>query len=468
VGESGVAVTLARGTRTINGGQLLVGGSPTTILRLSGRFAGSHSSTHLGQRMLASGVGHPEVDDVPRPLLSDITVVVPVRDRPDLLARCLSSLASLSVIVVDDASKDSTTIAALTAQYGGTLITLARNVGPAGARNVGLRRVVTPYVAFVDSDVIVTPAALLDIARHFADPQVTLAAPRVCGQAGAPARWFQRHDAARSSLDLGVHAAEVRAGSPIGYVPSACLVARTADLGSGFDETLRVGEDVDLVWRIREAGGRVRYDADTLAHHQVRSTLRAWLGRKVAYGASAAPLAEKYGSQVAPAVLSPLPGIAAAFLLTRTRWAVPATAIAIAASHRRALHALGRHPATRRTAADLAVRSVGWGLRQESSLLLRHWWPASLAVTVLTWRSPITRNVLTSALVVDTVVACADERSRRAAGDSPLDAATLLVGRRFDDAFYGIGVWIGVIAARSIRALVPRIVTSYRAVRAPR
>ena len=36
--------------------------------------------------------------------LTDVTVVVPVRDRPEQLDRCLAALAPLAVTVVDDAS----------------------------------------------------------------------------------------------------------------------------------------------------------------------------------------------------------------------------------------------------------------------------------------------------------------------------------------------------------------------------
>ena len=46
----------------------------------------------------------------------------------------------------------------------------------------------------------------------------------------------------------------------VAYVPTAALLVRRAALGDGFDESLRNGEDVDLVWRLIEAGWRVRYE----------------------------------------------------------------------------------------------------------------------------------------------------------------------------------------------------------------
>src|SRR3546814_9526624 len=41
-------------------------------------------------------------------------------------------------------------------------------------------------------------------------------------------------------------------------------------LGSGFAEDLRVGEDVDLVWRLVAAENRVRYEPAVTAGHDVR------------------------------------------------------------------------------------------------------------------------------------------------------------------------------------------------------
>ncbi len=49
---------------------------------------------------------------------------------------------------------------------------LDENVGPAGARNAGLALVGTPFVVFVDSDVVVEPAAIETMLRHFADPEL--------------------------------------------------------------------------------------------------------------------------------------------------------------------------------------------------------------------------------------------------------------------------------------------------------
>jgi len=54
------------------------------------------------------------------------------------------------------------------------------------------------------------------------------------------------------------------------FVPSACLLIRRNCFGDGFDETLRYGEDVDLVWRLHDRGWLVRYVADVAVTHRAR------------------------------------------------------------------------------------------------------------------------------------------------------------------------------------------------------
>ena len=52
-------------------------------------------------------------------------------------------------------------------------------------------------------------------------------------------------------------------------MPTAALVVRRAVLEDGLDTALRYGEDVDLVWRLHDAGWRVRYDpAVVVGTHQ--------------------------------------------------------------------------------------------------------------------------------------------------------------------------------------------------------
>jgi len=440
---------------------LLVGGSPLRALRLSPRARAcldgdrvvvrDRASAEVAARLLDGNLADPE----PHGLEvgpEELTVVVPVRDRPGQLERCLAALAPLPCLVVDDASRDRAAVAEVVARHGATLLPLDHNLGPAGARNAGLARVRTPYVAFVDSDVEVTSAVLLGLARHFADEQVALVGPAVRGiSRSVRPRWFERYDVLASSLDLGDVGAAVRPGSRVGWLPSACLVGRTDVVRSvgGFDGRMRVGEDVDLVWRLAASGAMVRYDPTRVAGHDTRATIGGWLGRKFVYGTGGAALAARHGDATAPAVLSVTTAVGAAALLLRRRWSVPVAALATAVSVR-ALR--GTLPSSPRCgvplSVDVAVRGLGWGVRQESELLVRHWWPAA-ALACLVSRSA--RHAVATALVVDAVVG-----ARRLPLSSVSELPTALVADRLDDLAYGAGLWVGAARARSLRCLRPR------------
>ena len=456
----GFRVRLARGIRRAGAGSLLVGGSPLTAMRLTGRATAlldrdyvtvtDTASAHLAERLLATNLGIPDLSTTPSVGAPDLTVVIPVRDRPAQLDRALTALRPLRCLVVDDASHSPGAVADVAHRHGADLVALTSNVGPAGARNAGLAKVATPYVAFVDSDVVVTATDLLRLTRHFADPAVCLVGPQVVGIVrSARRRWFERYDAVASSLTLGNVPGTVRPGAAVAWLPGACLVGRTDALADGFDADLRVGEDVDLVWRLAASGGRVRYDPTVHAHHDARPTLRGWLGRKAVYGSGGAVLAERHGDKLAPAVLTPTYAIAAAGLLLRRRWSVPVAAIGLALGWRTVRNALPEAAGTDVVATRLAVRGLGWAVRQEAGLLVRHWWPLAAAAAA---RSRHVRRALATALVVDTAVMVAERRDAH----GWVGPVTMLAGRRLDDLSYGAGLWWGVARARSVKVLLPR------------
>ena len=283
------------------------GGSPARVLRLTGRRARGlaraaarpgrpdRGRRRLARRLTDAGLAHPVPPaDTPRP---EVTVLVPVLDRPAELDRCLAALGNEhAVVVVDDGSADPAAIAAVARRHGARLVRRARQrrSGRRAQRRAGRGH---DRVRSRSSTATASrrPAGSTRLLAHLADPLVAAVAPRIVG-ARTPTPWAGRYTRAAGSLDLGRRPSRVAPGARVSYVPTAALVARRSALldvarrGYVFDPALRVGEDVDLVWRLHEAGWRVRYDPGVrVAAPRADARWHELLRRRFRYGTSAAP-----------------------------------------------------------------------------------------------------------------------------------------------------------------------------------
>lgn len=432
-GASGAALFLSPAAREV------VAGLPA-VLRTD------RTQARVARALLDRGLAEPWWPDEPLAddRVTDVTVVVPVHDRPAELTRLLAALPStVPVVVVDDASTSPVEIAGRPAVR---VLKLDRNRGPAAARNAGLAEVRTPYVAFVDSDVEPVPGWLGLLRRHLDDPAVALVAPRVLGREPQPDDgWLDRYEQARSSLDLGPDAAVVRRHGLVSYVPSACLLARVEAIGSGFDETMRAGEDVDLVWRLGDGGHTVRYAPEARVRHDHRTRFGSWISRKAFYGTSAADLAARHGDAVAPIVVTPWSLVFTAALLAQRRWSVPVAAVSMTAAAVAGFRKLDRAEHPVRTAATMAAEGAVGAAWQTASALTRHYWPVAVAAAAV---SPRARRALLVAAIGEGI---ADHLRIRPA----MDPVSYLAAHRLDDLGYGAGAWTGAWRARSAAALRP-------------
>ncbi|MFM7068515.1 MAG: mycofactocin biosynthesis glycosyltransferase MftF [Actinomycetes bacterium] len=414
----------------------------------------------LVDRLVDAGAIHPQFE--PGSVSGvDVTLVVPVRDRVDELAALLGSVAAggavpAHIVVVDDGSADAAAVAALAADFGATLVRRDRSGGPAAARNDGLAAVRTAFVVFVDSDCTVTSGWLDELVCAFTDDRVALAAARVVAAGGTgPLAEFDR---LRSPLDLGPYEGPVVPGSSISYVPAAALAGRTEVLRTlgGFDDSLQVGEDVDLVWRVVAEGYRVRYRPTSQVEHPPRPSVGAWCRQRFQYGTSAAALDARHPGDVAPVRCSPW---------TVALWCavcgLPAPlGVAIAGG---IASVTGVSAAQRLAASDVPVpmawEVVGRGHlgagAQLARAVVRAWWPVALMAAVVSKRG---RRVVAGALLWNLGAALA-ERSGEPVRAVPFAALSVI-----DDVAYGAGVWAGCIRRRSLRALLPSVAPSTRRV----
>jgi mycofactocin system glycosyltransferase len=442
-------------------GSVLVGGSPWRISRLKPpaqdllrRLSSAGSAglvLHLPMdltvaRMLLDrgfAVPLPNVPTDPCPVPA---IVIPAMDHADNLESVLTSLDLQRAVVVDDGSRDPDAISDVVRSHGARLIRHGVNRGPAAARNSGLAATDSPVVAFIDSDCIAAPGWPGHLLYHFEDPGVAAVASRVASDHGLGSV-LDRYDATHSSLDMGGRPELVRPGARLGFVPSAALLVRRSALAeSGFDEELRLGEDVDLIWRLTEAGWLVRYDPDSVVRHRPRPHLRDWIVRKYEYGTSAADLEARHAGRLTPARVSAWNLATLALFAAGQPVVASAVTVAATAMFWRQVRDLPRSP-------QLAARTVGQGLLADSAgighLLRREWWPLGAAALLLAPTSR-TARVATACMLAPIALEWAAKRPDL----DPLRYAGL---RLIDDAAYGSGVISSAVRARRWATLLPHV-----------
>lgn len=183
-----------------------------------------------------------------------ITVVIPTRDRWDLLERTLRSVRRqlvrpAEIIVVDD---HSTIEAPESLKAGVILLRLRSPAGVAVARNIGWRAAQTEFVAFLDDDDLWAPTKLQEQQRQLAQTDTGWC---FTGAVHFDAGDF-RHLVEAPALD-GLERSLLRNN----VIPGGCSgVAVRRDLlefEGGFDERLSLLADWDLWIRLARRATRV-------------------------------------------------------------------------------------------------------------------------------------------------------------------------------------------------------------------
>lgn len=315
-------------------GSFLVSQAPLRALRLNGALAAllgrnrdgmlsaaSEAEARVLEQLAVKGFVERLLPPQGEEALPAVTVVIPVKDRAEELRRCLASLdrldyprEKLEVIVVDDGSSDGTP---RVAKESGAVLLFSGGTGrgPAAARNVGAAAARGEILAFIDSDCIASPEWLRELVPSFADPETVAVGGRVDGLCDSSA--VDRYEAVMSSLSLGSRERSGKGGSDTFYLPSCNLLVRRSVFAAarGFDESMHVGEDVDLTWRLRDAGWRIAYLPAGGVLHEHRSTVRSFMSRRFDYGTSEGILQRLHPERRKRLVIPPLLGVVLALLV---------------------------------------------------------------------------------------------------------------------------------------------------------
>ena len=224
-----------------------------------------------------------------------VSIIIPVRDRPEDLKECLQSLKNLDypkdkleIIVVDDGSKND--ISQVITSPDIRVIRQTESKGPAACRNTGAANAGGDILAFLDADCMAGESWLREIIPFFQAAAVGAVGGYVDGY--YKDGFLDRYEETSSSLNLGTRLLLEGNTESSFYVPTAnMLVAREVfTAAGGFKDDMHVGEDVDFCWRMRSLGYILLYVPFGCIAHKHRNRLGKMLKRRGEYGTSEAGL----------------------------------------------------------------------------------------------------------------------------------------------------------------------------------
>ncbi len=213
-----------------------------------------------------------------------VSIVVPVYNGGDNFRKCLDSLShwadSAEVIVVSDGESDGSW--QLAQSYGAKVIRLPVSKGPANARNVGARAALSDVILFIDADVEIHAETVERVYRTFEDSSV--------------AALIGSYDDAPGALNflsqyknLFHHYTHQQGREEASTFWGACgAVRKEIFLKVGeFDASYRRPciEDIELGYRLRQAGYRIRLCKDIHVKHLKHWTSFSLLRAEVFYRA---------------------------------------------------------------------------------------------------------------------------------------------------------------------------------------
>jgi glycosyltransferase involved in cell wall biosynthesis len=223
-----------------------------------------------------------------------VSIVICAYNAERTMRQCLESLRRLDypnfeVIIVDDGSHDTT--AQIAADFPEFRLIRQPNKGLSVARNVGLRAALGELIAYTDSDCVVDPHWLAFMVRAMAEGGLD-----GCGGPNyAPHEdgWIEGCVAASPGAPSHVLISDDRAE----HLAGCNMLFRKAALedAGGFDpQFTAAGDDVDICWRLMDAGYVLGYCPSAFVWHFRRNTVKAYYRQQRGYGKAEAMLYFKY------------------------------------------------------------------------------------------------------------------------------------------------------------------------------
>lgn len=229
-----------------------------------------------------------------------ISVIVCTYNGTATLRACLESLgrlryADFEVLLIDDGSTED--IEGMAKEFPQVRYVRQEHAGLSVARNLAASLATGEILAYTDDDCIADEDWLKYLALGFEDPQWVAA-----GGPNIPPEPRNRTEAVVGAAP-GAPAHVLLTDREAEHLPGCNLAIRKTALAAmgGFRAQYRVaGDDVDVCWRLREAGGKLHFVPGAMVWHHRRYTVGAYFRQQRGYGRAEALLMkdhpERFGS----------------------------------------------------------------------------------------------------------------------------------------------------------------------------
>ncbi len=229
-----------------------------------------------------------------------ISVVVCTRNGSATLRECLEALgrqryANREILVIDDGSTDE--VPSIAQSFDFVRYVRQHHAGLSVARNLGAAHATGEIVAYTDDDCVPDEDWLVHLAQAFDDPKWVAA-----GGSNLPPPPRTRTEAVVAQAPGGPSHVLIN-DEEAEHLPGCNIAIRKSALDaiSGFQpQFTAAGDDVDVCWRLRELGGRLRFSPGAFVWHHRRFTVGAYLKQQRGYGYAEALLMKTHPQRFGP------------------------------------------------------------------------------------------------------------------------------------------------------------------------
>lgn len=233
----------------------------------------------------------------------NFSIVVPVYNRPKEIEELLHSLTlqdykePYEVLIIEDGSSNSSEeIVAKYKQQLNITYYYKQNSGAGASRNYGMQRATGNYFVILDSDVLVPKSYLTNVAKALSE--------NYTDAFGGPDKAHESFTSLQKAINYSMTSVLTTGGIRGKKKSVGKFQPRSFNMGlskKAFEKTkgyadYKVGEDIDLTFRLWKEGFETQLISNAYVYHKRRSTIKQFFKQTYAFGTARPQLNRRFPS----------------------------------------------------------------------------------------------------------------------------------------------------------------------------